>query len=89
MSDEVTIGRRFTLVIPKAVRRRVGLKEGQHAIVRAEAGRIIVEALPSDPYGALADAIGDFEYSESKHERKAEEWLRKNARTRHTSALRP
>jgi len=88
MSDEVTIGRRFTVVIPKAVRRRVGLKEGQRALVRAEGGTIILETLPADPYSTLAEAIGKVDYSESKHEKKAEEWLRKNARTRHTGSIR-
>ena len=86
MSDEVTIGRRFTVVIPKSVRRSVGLKEGQHALVRAEAGRTIMETLPSDPYGTLADAIGNIDYSEAKHERKAEKWLKKNARPGHTAS---
>jgi hypothetical protein len=64
------------------------LKEGQHALVRAEGGRIIVETLPSDPYSALADAIGKVDYSEAKHERRAEEWLKKNARVRHTGSVR-
>jgi len=56
--------------------------------VRAEAGRIIVETLPSDPYGALADAIGNIDYSEAKHERKAEEWLKKIARPGLTGSIR-
>jgi len=89
MSEEVTIGRRFTLVIPKAVRRLVGLREGQRALVRAEAGRIVVEALPTNPYDVLAEAVGDIQYSEAKHEKKAEEWLRKNARVGHSNSIRP
>jgi len=89
MSEEVTVGRRFTLVIPKGVRRVVGLREGQRALVRAEAGRIIVEALPTNPYDALAEALGDIQYSEVKHEKKAEEWLRKVARVRHSNSIRP
>ena len=56
--------------------------------MRAEAGRIIVETLPSDPYGALADAIGNIDYSEAKHERKAEEWLKKIARPGLTGSIR-
>lgn len=88
MSEEVTVGRRFTLVIPKAVRQLVGLKEGQRALVRAEAGRIIVEGLPANPYDVLAETIGDISYSEARHEEKAEEWLRKVARVRHASPVR-
>jgi AbrB family looped-hinge helix DNA binding protein len=88
MSEEVTVGRRFTLVIPKAVRQLVGLKEGQRALVRAEAGRIIVEGLPANPYDVLAETIGDISYSEARHEERSEEWLRKVARVRHTSPVR-
>ena len=89
MSEEVTIGRRFTLVIPRAVRRLVGLREGQRALVRAEDGRIIVEGLPANPYDVLAEAVGDIGYSEARHEKKAEEWLRKVAHPRHASPVRP
>lgn len=88
MSEEVTVGRRFTLVIPKAVRQLVGLKEGQRALVRAEGGRIIVEALPANPYDVLAETIGEIRYSEARHEEKAEEWLRKVAGPRYASSVR-
>lgn len=89
MSEEVTVGRRFTLVIPKAVRQVVGLREGQRALVKAEAGRIIVEALPTNPYDVLAETVGNIQYSEARHEKKAEEWLRKVARPRHANTVRP
>ena len=77
------------MVIPKAVRRMVELREGQRALVRAEGGRIIVETLPTNPYDALAEAVGDIQYSEAKHEKKAEEWLRKVAHVRHSNSIRP
>jgi len=84
MSEEVTIGRRYAIVIPKRVRNRLGLKEGQRALVREEAGRIIVEPLPEDPYNALAEAIGAFAYDEEeKHEPGAEEWLNRVASAGH------
>jgi AbrB family looped-hinge helix DNA binding protein len=89
MSEEVTVGKRFTLVIPRAVRRLVALSEGQRALVRADDGRIIIEALPANPYDVLSETVGDIEYSETRHEKKAEEWLRKVARPRHASAVRP
>lgn len=88
MSEEVTVGRKFTLVVPKAVRQLVGIREGQRALVRAEGGRIIIEVLPSNPYDVLAETVGDIGYNEAKHEKKAEDWLRKVARSRHPGAVR-
>ncbi len=88
MSEEITIGKRFTIVVPKAIRGILGLREGQKAILSAEEGRIIVEPLPEDPYKVLARTLGDFRYEEARHEKKAEEWLKRVARSRHPSAIR-
>jgi len=83
MSEEAIIGRRYTLVIPKSVRKRVGLKEGQRVFVREQEGRIVIEPLPADPYKTLAAVLGDFTYVEEKHEKLAEGWLKKVARSGH------
>lgn len=83
MSDEITIGRRYTLVIPKSIRKKLGLKEGQKVFVREQEGMIVIEPLPSDPYKTLAMVLGDFTYVEEKHERLAEGWLKKVARSGH------
>ncbi len=83
MSAEVTIGRKFLVVIPKKVRRRLNLREGQRALVSEEAGRIVIEPLPADPYHVLAETIGSFSYDERKYEKKAEAWLKKIASGRH------
>lgn len=80
MSEEVTIGRRFSFVIPKGVREKLGLREGQRALVRHEGDAIVVEPLPEDPYKELSEALGDFSYSEENYEKRAEEWLKKVAR---------
>jgi AbrB family looped-hinge helix DNA binding protein len=88
MSEEVRIGKRFSIVIPKRVRKLLELREGQAAMVSAEDGRILVEPLPDDPYGVLEDVLGDFSYSEERYEKTAEEWLRRVARSRHRSAVR-
>jgi len=80
MSEEVTIGRRFSFVIPKRVRENLGLREGQRVLVRHEGEVIVVEPLPEDPYKELSEALGDFSYSEEKYEKRAEEWLKKVAR---------
>lgn len=83
MSEEVTIGRRYTMVIPKSIRKKLGLKEGQKLFVREQAGKILIEPLPADPYKTLAALLGDFTYAEEKHEKVAEGWLKKIARSRH------
>jgi len=81
MSEEVTIGKRFSIVIPKRVREKLKLKEGQRALMRHEGGIILIEPLPEDPYKVLSETLGDFSYSEDKHEKRAEEWLKKVARS--------
>ena len=55
----------------------MGLKEGQRVLVRAEAGKVIIEPLPSDPYRVLEEVIGE-PYDEGE-EARAEEWLRGHA----------
>lgn len=83
MSEEAIIGRRYTLVIPKSVRKRIGLKEGQRVFVREQEGRILIEPLPTDPYKTLATILGDFTYVEEEHEKLAERWVNKVARSGH------
>ncbi len=78
VSEEALIGKRYTLVIPKSVREEVGLKEGQRVLVRAEAGKVIIEPLPSDPYQVLEEVIGE-PYDEAGEEEKAERWLERHA----------
>jgi AbrB family looped-hinge helix DNA binding protein len=82
MSEITKVGKRYAVVVPKPVRKRVALEEGQRVSVRAEGGRIIIEPLPKDPFADLAKLIPDT-YSEAKYERKAEELAKKLARTRH------
>ena len=78
MSEEVVIGRRYTLVIPKKAREELDLREGQRVMVRVEDGRIILEPFPWDPYSVLGELIRE-PYEESRDEAKAEEWLKKHA----------
>ncbi len=78
MSEESVIGRRYALVIPKAIREELKLKEGQRVLIRVEDGRIIVEPLPWDPYEVLEMVVGD-SYEEQKEEAGAEEWLKSRA----------
>jgi len=77
MSEQAVIGKRFTLVIPKAVRERLGLREGQRVLVHLEEGRVVVDPLPWDPYRVLEEVVG--EPYEEREEADAERWLKKHA----------
>jgi AbrB family looped-hinge helix DNA binding protein len=78
MSEEVVIGRRYTLVVPKSIREKLGLKEGQRTLARVEEGRIIIEPLPTDPFKVLGEVIRE-PYDEAEEEAKAKRWLRQHA----------
>jgi AbrB family looped-hinge helix DNA binding protein len=78
MSEEVTIGRRYTIVIPKNARRKLNLKEGQRMQIRVENGHLLLEPFPSDPFEVLESVIGE-PYREEIDEANAEEWLKKHA----------
>ncbi|RJX15171.1 AbrB/MazE/SpoVT family DNA-binding domain-containing protein [Candidatus Bathyarchaeota archaeon] len=75
--SEVVIGRRYTVVIPKSVREKIDIKEGQKVLVKVEENRIIIEPLPSNPYSILERIIKE-PYNE-REEAKIEKWLRKYA----------
>lgn len=78
MSEEAVLGRRYTLVIPKSIRRRLSLREGQRVLIRVEEGKIVIEPLPLDPYKVLGEIVGE-PYDEGRDEEKAERWLRDRA----------
>ena len=74
MTELVRIGKRYTVVIPKEAREKLGLKEGQLSEVRLEDGRIIFTPKVSDPFRELSGLMGDVEYSRGL-EKKTEQWL--------------
>jgi len=78
MSEVAVIGKRSTIVIPKAIREELSLKEGQRVLMRVEEGRILIEPLPWNPYEVLERVIGE-PYEEDKDEARAEEWLKSRA----------
>ncbi len=79
MSEQVAIGKRFTIVIPKPIRKKLGLKEGQGLLIRVEETKLVLEPLPGDPYDVLKRIIGE-PYEERRDEKKAERWLKSHAR---------
>lgn len=74
MTETVRIGKRYTVVIPREARKKLGLKEGQLSEVRLEDGRLILIPKASDPFRELSELIGDVDYSKSL-EKKTEKWL--------------
>ena len=74
----VRVGKKFAIVIPARIRRIIKLKEGDILKVKLEGRKIILEKLSEDPFETLARIISE-PYIEEKEEKKAEEWLLKNA----------
>jgi len=78
LSEEVVVGKRYALVIPKRARAQLNLKEGQRVTVRVENGRMVLDPLPWDPYKVLEKIVTE-PYEEGRDEAKAEGWLKKHA----------
>jgi len=74
LTETVRIGKRYTVVIPKEARKKLGLKEGQLSEVRLAGGRLVFIPKASDPFQELSELIGDVDYSRGL-ERKTEKWL--------------
>lgn len=74
----MVIGKRYTLVIPKRIREKLKLKEGQRVLIRVEGDYAIIEPCPKDPFSVLREIVKG-SYNEEEEEKKAEEWMKKNA----------
>ncbi len=78
MSETAVVGKRYAVVIPKAIRERLHLKEGQRVLIRVQGEEMVVEPLPKDPFEVLDRLIGE-SYDEKRDEKRAEEFLKKVA----------
>lgn len=78
MSEEVKVGKRYTLVVPKTIREELKLKEGQRVLMQVQEGRILIEPLPQNPFAVLGEIVGE-SYDESVEEERAERWLKEHA----------
>lgn len=78
MPEEVVVGKRHTLVIPKSIREELGLREGQRALAYVEGGKIVLEPFPGDPFKILDKVIRE-PYDEAREEKRVERWLKKHA----------
>ncbi len=82
MSAIASVGKRYTIVIPKEIREKVKISEGSKVLISVRGGKIIIEPLPEDPFKVLGEVIGE-PYKEEVDERKAIEWLMKNTSSRY------
>lgn len=74
MSEVIKIGKKYTIVIPKKMREKLGLKEGQISEIDIEEEKIVITPKALNPFERLGELIGSVTYEE-KTERKAEKWL--------------
>ncbi len=74
-SETIRVGKRFTIALPKEIRTKLNIKEGDLLSVKVEGSKIILEPKRSDPFKVLERVIRE-PYDEEKDERLAEEWLR-------------
>jgi AbrB family looped-hinge helix DNA binding protein len=78
LEENAKVGKKYIVVIPSKIRRKIGLKEGEMLRLRLEENHIVMERL-ADPFKTLAEVIGE-PYEEEVDEKKAERWLRDASR---------
>lgn len=71
------IGKHFSLIIPKDIREKIGLKEGDLVTIRKEKNLIIIIPEKVSPFKKLSNLIGDIKYDE-KAEEDVEKFLSKS-----------
>lgn len=77
-SEVVRVGKKFTIVIPKKVRERLNIKEGEILGIKIEGEKIILEPKRFDPFKVLERVVRE-SYDEGKDEARTERWLMENA----------
>ena len=59
MSEDVVVGKRYTVVIPKSIRKKLKIEEGERVSIKVRGNEIVMEPLTKDPYATLARLIGE------------------------------
>jgi len=72
----VKIGERYTIVIPKAIREKLGIKKGQLVRVSTDGKKIILEPIVENPFKTFERILGDFTYDRETRKKAEEEILR-------------
>lgn len=81
LEKTVVVGKKYVVVIPAEIRKKIGLKEGDLLKIQLKDNKIILEPVTLNPFKILEEVIGE-PYSEEKDEKEAEKWL-KNACSRY------
>lgn len=68
------IGKRFSVIIPKDIREKLGLKEGDLITIRKTENKIIITPERISPFKKLANLLGDIRYNDET-EKEAEKFL--------------
>jgi len=68
------IGKRFSVIIPKEIREKLGLKEGDIIIIRKKETDIVISPEKISPFKKLANLLGTIPYNE-KVEEETEKFL--------------
>jgi len=68
------IGKRFSVIIPKEIREKLGLKEGDVIIIKKKESDIVISTEKISPFKKLANLLGTIPYNE-KVEEEAEKFL--------------
>ena len=62
------IGKRFSVIIPKEIREKLGLKEGDLISIKKIENKIIITPEKISPFEKLANILGDIQYDEKIEE---------------------
>jgi len=76
----VKIGERYTIVIPKEIRRKLGIKKGQLMRITSDGRRIILEPIFENPFEIFERILGDFVYSRKMRKEAEKELLEEASR---------
>lgn len=70
----VELDKRHRVTLPKEVRKRFRMVEGQKFFLVPYGDDLIMKPVPKDPSKEMSKIIGDFQFSK-KDRKKAEKWL--------------
>jgi len=76
----VKVGERYTIVIPKEIRRILGIKKGQLMRITSDGRRIILEPIFENPFEIFERILGDFVYSRKMRKEAEKELLEEASR---------
>jgi len=62
------IGKRFSVIIPKEIREKLGLKEGDVIYIKKKEGDIVISPEKISPFKKLANLLGNITYNEQVEE---------------------